>query len=488
VDPPGVATTYAGLARRVEGTAATWAADGLRPGDTVAVAASNSTDHLVALLAAARAGMVLVGLPAGSAPARWAYLLGHAGARLVQSDPEQAAAAWEAAALAGVPSEQVADLRMMTSGTAPWAYDPERDRPEEDATFQVVYTSGTTGRPKASRVVHRCSVHSAMSYQRVLRLQAGERTAVLFSLGYISALHAHVLPAMLAGAACVLTSPGRPGTYARLLAEHEVAWAYAVPSWWSMVAADPGFCADALPALRLVGAGGSPFPRALQERLRERVPHARLLNVYGLSETHSPATILLPSELAARPDSCGRALPCMEVAVRVPSPPGTAGADLPAGEVGEVWLRGSLVTPGYAGDEEATRAALVDGWFRTGDLGRLDSDGYLTLVDRVKDMINRAGEKVYSAEVEAALREHPSVGDAAVVAGPDPRAGETVVAYVVPRAEDDPPATPELRRWVRERVGERAAPSRVHLVPELPRTGTGKADKGALRERARGAP
>jgi len=167
----------------------------------------------------------------------------------------------------------------------------------------------------------------------------------------------------------------------------------------------------------------------------------------------------------------------MEVSVRSPD-----GAELPAGAAGEVWLRGSLVSTGYDGMPEATAEAIVDGWFRTGDVGRVDAEGYLWILDRVKDMINRGGRKVYSLDVEEVLRTHPAIADAAVVAAPDPRTGETVAAFLVlaPGAQIE---RAEVRRHVREGLAEWAAPSVVEVVEELPRNSTGKTDKPALRAR-----
>lgn len=491
---PGARTTWRQLAERVSGTARRWQRWGIGPGDAVAVAAANSSDFLVAVLAAAHLRARTVGLPAGQAPARWAYLVAHSRARLVLHDEAQTPLiadalkrlpdAWDE--VAGTPAGQTADghgraafepdVRMLAGSTearSPWQLPPAM--PDESDCYQVVYTSGTTGRPKASRVVHRASIHSGMSYQRVLQLQSGEATAVAFSLGYISAMHAHVLPAMLAGGTLVMTAAGRPRSYLRTLAEHRVAWAYSVPSWWSLVVRDRDFRATDLSALRLLGSGGAPFPVDTQLALRAALPGVQLLDIYGLSETHSPATILRDAEFATRPGSTGRPLPCMEVSIR-----DETGREVPPGEVGEVWLRGSLVTTGYEGDDTATRDAIRDGWFRSGDVGRVDAEGFLFVVDRVKDMINTGGEKVFSAEVEAVLRRHPRIADAAVVAGPDRLGGEAVVAFVV--AVGAAPELSEVRRWVRSELGERAAPVAVHVLPDLPRNGVGKTDKLRLRE------
>jgi len=466
VDVDGTAVTYAQFASRVETAAAALAARGLPVGSSVAVASGNTLDLATAVFACSRAHLVMVGLNTRLAPPQWSYMLEHSRVRL---------------ALAGAPyldalpgAEPLADVLRETD-PRPWAYDVGQ-QPAQDATYAVVYTSGTTGRPKASQVVHRCSVHSGMSYQRVLQLTPDDVTAVLFPMYYISAMHAHVLPAMLAGARCVLVDTQSPREYVDLLARHRVSWAYAVPSWWRLCLRVPGF--RDLPALTRLAAGGAPFPTDLVGELRARLPGVRLHDVYGLSETHSPGCIATDDDVRTRPGSVGKTLDCMEAQVR-----GDDGSVVGPDEPGELWLRGSLVTTGYAFDEQATQEAIVDGWFDTGDVARMDADGYVTILDRSKDMINRGGTKVFSAEVEELLRRHPAVDDAAVVAVPDALAGEAVGAFLVARG---PLTAAEVRAWVREGMADYAAPKVVVLVDELPRNAVGKTDKQALRARLSG--
>jgi len=460
--------TYAELADLVETAAGALRARGLQPGDAVAVAAGNSLDLAVLLLACARARLVMVGLNTRLAPAQWAYMTEHMQVRLSLAEPPFLDALPGALPL----SEVLAEGPRRT-----WSY-PEGGRPAEDETYAVVFTSGTTGRPKAAQVVHRCSVHSGMSYQRVLQLSPGEVTAVLFPLYYISAMHAHVLPAFLAGATCVLVGACSPREYVELLRRHQVSWAYAVPSWWRLCLRVPGL-AD-LPALTRLAAGGAPFPADLVAALRERLPGARLHDVYGLSETHSPACIAEDEDLRTSPGSVGRPLPCMEAQVRAED-----GAVLAPGEPGELWLRGSLVTTGYARDPAATDRSVERGWFDTGDVARIDEAGRVRILDRTKDMINRGGTKVFSAEVEELLRRHPHVEDAAVVAAPDALAGEAVAAYVVASGVL---TAQDVRTWVREQMAEHAVPRLVELVDDLPRNAVGKTDKQALRARGAAGP
>jgi len=471
VDVDGTAVTYAAFAAAVETAARSLRARGLVPGDGVAVASGNTLDLATAVFACARAELVMVGLNTRLAPPQWTYMLEHMGTRLALGAPAFLDGLREAGVEAPLPLGQV----LREGG-------PELPaaRPPEDATYAVVFTSGTTGRPKASQVVHRCSVHSGMSYQRLLQLGPDDVTAVLFPMYYISAMHAHVLPAMLGGASCVLVDTTSPREYVSLLAEHRVSWAYTVPSWWRLCLRVPELRAEGLPALRRLAAGGAPFPADLQAALRERLPGVRLLDVYGLSETHSPGCIADDDDLRARAGTVGRPLDCMEAEVRDDD-----GRPLPAGRPGQLWLRGSLVTTGYANDPAATAEAIVDGWFDTGDVARIDADGRVAVLDRTKDMINRGGTKIFSAEVEELLRQHPSVEDAAVVGVHDALAGEAVAAFVV---ASGPVSTAELRAWVRERMADYAAPKRVELVDALPRNAVGKTDKTALRSRLGAGP
>jgi acyl-CoA synthetase (AMP-forming)/AMP-acid ligase II len=162
-----------------------------------------------------------------------------------------------------------------------------------------------------------------------------------------------------------------------------------------------------------------------------------------------------------------------------------AGVALDAGEAGELWLRGSLVTTGYAGDERATTEAIADGWFRTGDVARIDAEGYVYVLDRLKDMINRGGHKLYSVEIEQLLLAHPGIAAAAVAGVPDRVAGETVACWVVPE-ERHGLRVRDVRHWIGERMADYAVPRHVEFVDELPHNATGKVDKPLLRERLTG--
>jgi long-chain acyl-CoA synthetase len=226
-----------------------------------------------------------------------------------------------------------------------------------------------------------------------------------------------------------------------------------------------------------VAYGGAPIAPQTVQALREWLPGARLHNAYGMTETCSPTTILPDADALARISSVGLPIPTAEVRTVDPA----TGRECEPDEVGELWVRGPMVVPGYWANPEATAQAIVeDGWLRTGDLARVDAEGYVTVVDRIKDMINRGGEKIYCVEVEEVLCAHPAVLEAAVVGVPDPVYGEAVRACVVPRpgATVDPE---EVRAWVAGRLARFKVPREVLVMEALPRNPNGKVIKAALR-------
>jgi len=284
---------------------------------------------------------------------------------------------------------------------------------------------------------------------------------------------------MLVGGTCVLVAGPSPREFLDVLEAQRITWMYAVPSFWLLMLRLDGFAWPALADLSVGAFGGSPFPTSAIGDLRRRLPQVRLHDIYGLSETHSPATMLFDEEFRRKPGSIGRPLPCMEACVV------DGGGDrLGAGDAGELWLRGSLVTTGYYDDPDATAAAMgPDGWFRSGDIARIDAEGYVYILDRKKDMINRGGHKIFSAELEQVLMAHPGIDDAAVVGVPDPLAFESVTAFIVV-ADGEALSGNEVRQWVRSQMADYAAPRAVQFVDEIPRNATGKIDKPTLRARA----
>jgi long-chain acyl-CoA synthetase len=228
--------------------------------------------------------------------------------------------------------------------------------------------------------------------------------------------------------------------------------------------------------LKTVGYGGAPTPPDGIVAMREWLPNATLQNAYGMTETCSPTTLSPPGEELRRISSVGWPVPIADLrTVEV-----ATGRECEAGEVGELWVYGPMVVPGYWANPEATAASMGDGWLRTGDLAKIDADGYVTIMDRLKDMINRGGEKIYCVEVEDVLCAHPGILEAAVVGVPDATYGEAVKACVVPRAGATVDSE-DVRRWVAVRLAKFKVPREVAVMETLPRNPNGKVIKSALR-------
>ncbi|HZI98938.1 MAG TPA: AMP-binding protein [Actinomycetales bacterium] len=478
VDDGSGTTTYAEFAELVEG-AARHLRDGLRlePGDRVAVALPNGLDIAVAIWACARAHLVFVGLPTRLAPDSWAYLLQHSRAAVLLSAPEHLAASREAAAAAGLDAvHEVADH--LVGHRSPWPDDLTEGPwpvPPEDETYAVIYTSGTTGRPKAIRMTHRGTMQAAEHYVRALGLTETDRTAVTFSFHYLSGHVTQMNPAMLSGGSVVPVRELHPRAVVELCERHDVTWLDIVPSLLALLAKVAAFAWPQLPRLRLAVYGGSPMLPGVVEVLRERMPQMRLVDTLGMTETAVAFCCLYDHEIERRRGSVGRPIPTADLRLVDDD-----GADVPAGGTGELLVRGPFLTPGYDADDEAKARAFTDGWFHTGDVARIDDEGYVYVLDRKKDMIIRGGNKVFSVEVEQLLGRLDEVGEVAVFGVPDRTGGEVVAAVVVPSpgAEVDPQA---LRRHVREHLADYAVPRHVDVVEEIPRNRTGKVDKLALR-------
>ncbi|MHB8451580.1 MAG: class I adenylate-forming enzyme family protein [Mycobacteriales bacterium] len=481
LETPEGSVSYAEFADLVEGAAARLRELGLAPGDRLAVALPNGLDIVVAIWACARAGLLFGGLSTRLAATQWAYQLRHSGARLALAHPHHHAQLAAAAEEAGLAADQVRPVSEVIGPPRPWQGNA-LPFPDQDASYGIIYTSGTTGRPKASLLAHRCTMHSATAYVRTLNLVEEDRTAVVFPLSYITGHVAQVTPMMLVGGTSVTVADPSPPELVALIRDARISYLMVVPSLWPLLLRQPGFRWPDLAHTRIGAFGGSPVPLSTIAALRERMPQLRLYDAYGLTETHSPATVLLDGEFRRKPGSVGRPLPCAEVRVVDDSED-----DVTPGCAGELWIKGPMVTPGYFGDPEATAAAITDGWLHTGDLARQDEEGYVYLLDRKKDMIMRGGFKVYSVELEYLLVSHPAIAEAAVVGVPDPLAFEAVAAFVVPAAGASIDAA-EVAHWVRSRMADYAVPRLVRVVSEIPRNRTGKVDKPLLREQLLAGP
>jgi acyl-CoA synthetase (AMP-forming)/AMP-acid ligase II len=465
---------------------------GVQRGDRVAIAMRNLPEFVIGFWGAAVLGAVVVPLNSWWTGAELGYALENAGARVAFLDDERLARVVDhayatAVHLVGVHTERDADAQfddLMRGTPLP---DDAIAHLEPDDPVTILYTSGTTGRPKGALGTNRNHLHNLWNMafgaarEAILsgRAPAPARQSAtlaaqpMFHIGGIAA----IIGAPMGGSKIVIMRKWDLETAMRLAVTEGLTAFGGVPAIARQIIEYPGLEQLDLD-VRGFPMGGAAVPPDLPLKARERFGDSiQLLNGYGLTETTSAVVTNVGVEFAERPDSVGR--PNLTADIKVVDPDDN---ELGVGEVGELAFRSPQVVPGYWDDEAATKAVFVDGWFHSGDVGYVDEDGFVYVVDRIKDVVIRGGENVYCAEVEAVLFEHPAVAEVAVVGVTEPTLGERVCAVVVPR----PGRTVELedlRAFTAAQLAAFKCPEALHVVDELPKTATEKVAKNVLRDR-----
>ncbi|MDJ0385585.1 fatty acyl-CoA synthetase [Streptomyces sp. G-G2] len=442
---------------------------GLRPGDRVATFAHNSDAYLIAFLACARAGLVHVPVNQNLTGEDLAHILDDSGSALVLADPDLAERVPPGPAVRALRDAPGSFLEALAEPV------PYEASATPGAVAQLLYTSGTTALPKGAVMTHEALCHEYESAIEALDLTEDDLPLHSLPLYHSAQTHVFLLPYLAVGAEnTVLDAPVAEEIFG-LVEAGRADSLFAPPTVWIALANHPEFATRELGALRKAYYGASVMPVPVLERLLARLPGLGFYNCFGQSEIGPLATVLGPAEHEGRMDSCGR--PVRHVEAKVVD---EDGADVPDGTAGEVVYRSPQLCQGYWNDPEATAKAFRDGWFRSGDLAVRDAQGYFTVVDRVKDVINSGGVLVASRQVEDVLYTHPGVAEAAVVGLPDERWIEAVTAVVVPRGHV---TEAELLAYAREKLAHFKAPKRVLFVDALPRNASGKILKRELRDR-----
>jgi long-chain acyl-CoA synthetase len=471
--------TYAQVAARVERLAANLAAHGIGARDRIALLLGNGAPFVIALLACARLGAIAVPLNVREQQDGLAYMLLQSGSRLL---------IYEAELAPRLPDLGALPLSGGRIGVEGHAFDallgqnPRRDappvhRPAEDEVAVIVYTSGTTGRPKGAMLTHLNIAHSVTVRALCRGLGREDRALLAVPASHGIGLVATLLTMVHVGGSTVIMRAFKARSFLELVAAERVTVTNMVPAMYQLCLLEPDLRAFDLSSWRIGGFGGAPMPETAITRLSERLPHLQLSNGYGATETAAGISLTPLGHTTRRPDSVGKVVPCVELRVM-----DEAGRELAPGEPGEIWIKGPMVAPGYFANDAATRDAFVAGYWRSGDIGAIDEDGYLQVLDRLKDMINRGGYKVFSAEVEAVLHRHPQIVEVAVVAHPDPVLGERVHAFVT--VGDEGLSEEDVRSFCRAHLADYKVPEFVTIGGEpLPRNAIGKVQKRALRQR-----
>lgn len=442
-------------------------AAGLAPGDRLGILCHNCAEFFVALFACQKTGIILCPLNWRQTAAELAETLDQIAPSALLHDQAQAPLAAALAARLDCPLFDLGrDLERWTGNGGPaMAEAIPAQRP-----WYLLFTSGTTGRPKAVIQTARMAWANMVNIGSAVSLTRASRTVNFLPLFHTSGINLYTLPVFLLGGHSVILPKFDAAALLALFRDGEIDQFFGVPTIYREFSLSSEI--DRVDWSRIrCGCGGAALPEPLIRAFAER--GARVLNGCGMTET-GPTVFLMDEAMAqTKIGSVGQA----QILTRARLdgvPDGTPGT-------GEIQLNGPNITPGYYGDAAATAELFTaDGWLKSGDVGRRDADGYMFIVDRIKDMYISGGENVYPAEVERVLHGHPDILEAAVVGIPDSRWGETGAAFVIarPGRQPDPEA---LRRWCREGLAGYKVPAQVHLVADLPRTPAGKVRKPALK-------
>ncbi len=472
--------SYAQLGVRAAALACELAERGVRSGDRVAVMLHNGVDAVVSVVAIARVGAVLVPLGTRLRRPEITYIF---------QDAEPVAVIYAAEFAAEMPASGPAAALRFECGSAAWTAmqvsgsvsktsgSAAAETGTEDV-FAILYTSGTTGKPKGAMLTHLNVVHSCLHWEEAHALQRGERTALCVPWSHVSGLCGVLLPFLYLGGTLITLADFKRRNFLELAQRERITHALMVPAMYGLCLLEPDLASFDLGRWRIGVYGGASMPEPTIARFAQAFPDLHMCNAYGATETTSPATIMPAGQGVAHADSIGQTVRCGDIRVM-----DDHGCELPAGEEGEMWIAGPMVVPGYWRNDESNASAFAGGYWKSGDIGAIDAQGYVRIADRKKDMINRGGFKVYPAEVESALTGLDGVVEAAVVGRPDSMLGEGVVAFL----NAAPGALTEyaVRAWCAERMADYKVPGRVVIGQQpLPRNANGKIQKAELRQMA----
>ncbi|WP_194820167.1 class I adenylate-forming enzyme family protein [Nocardia sp. XZ_19_385] len=476
--------TYAELDAQVDRVAGVLAAQGIRKGDRLALMATNSDRFVIVFYAAHRLGAIFVPVNPGSAAPELDYLV---------RDSDAAALVFDAAVAPTVRkavenglAETLRTLAMSEIDGFPdlFASAAAYDGPvveaavEETDDAQILYTSGTTGSPKGALFDHHRELWVGMGVMATAGLRDGDRLLHVAPLYHAAELCMLIIPGTMVGATHIVQSGFDPMKVADALERERITLLFGVPTMYQFLLRVPDLAQRDLSTWRTAIYGAAPMPASAVEQLLAALPQVQFMQACGQTEAGPGGIFANHAQVCERPDASGRqALPMMECRIV-----DLDGNDVQPGEVGELLLRGETLMKGYWNKPEATADAIRDGWLHTGDLARLDADGYMTLVDRLKDMIITGGRNVYSVEVENAIAAHPDILDVAIIARQHAEYGESIVAIAVLK-EGAALDLDALREFCAERIAAYKLPHDLVITEQIPRNPSGKILKRTLRER-----
>ena len=455
---------------------------GLNKGERVAAYGKNSDAYLLLWLACTKAGLVHVPVNYALVEHELSYVLNQSGARALFYDNDlkpqvdSVASTVDIEVLGTLHGAHSADdiLEMACSGASDLP--PDTDQSDTDVV-QILYTSGTTSDPKGAMHTHRSLMTEYGAAQYHLDIVPGDRCLAALPLYHSAQMHVFMMPMLLTGGYTRLINAPTPDAILGLLASEQLNASFAPPTVWISLLQFKGFDANTLQHVNKIYYGASIMPGEVVRQLSQQLPQAGLYNCYGQSEIAPLATVLRPEEHHDRPTSAGK--PLQTVMTRIVDP--ATGKDCKPGEQGELVHRSPQLMVGYWQKPEATEEAFEGGWFHSGDLGYRDEQGYIYIVDRIKDVVNTGGVLVASRDVEEALYQHESVAEVAVIGVPDEKWIEAICAIVVVR-DGYPESAESLLEHARAKLARFKIPKHIQFVDQLPKNSAGKLLKRKLRE------
>ncbi|PRP96593.1 Long-chain-fatty-acid--CoA ligase [Enhygromyxa salina] len=476
-EPEPRTITYQTLERETNQVARWLEAQGVEQGDRVAVLAKNRIEFIQLWFACGKLGAILQALNWRLTAAELGPLLAHAEPRLLCWDSEFAELAASLGGLSAAARVQFVAL----DGSEGLCLSACRELPDTPLPARALrpsdpwvlcYTGGTTGLPKAAILTHATVTWNAINTTSSWGLSDRDVAILNAPLFHTGGLNVFTAPLIHAGGCSILCREFELEQLFDIIESREVSCFFGVPAMFQAMQAHPRWASAPLDRVRTIISGGAPCPEPVFEQFWARGVDFK--TGYGLTEA-GPNNFWLPRErVRDKPGAVG--WPLLHVAIRIVN---ASGGECGPDEVGELWIRGPHVSPGYFRDPEATAASFVDGWLHTGDLAHAEADGCVTIVGRSKDMIISGGENIYPAEVESAIAAHEAVVEVAVIGVPDPRWGEVGRAFVV-LADGASLDLAALQLFLRERLAKYKLPRSLVILNALPRTGAGKLDKRAL--------
>ena len=458
VSDGNVEYTYAQLQERVLRLANGLRAKGLEKGDRVAILMTNRLEHIELDVAIALVGMIKVPLNYRLHPKEHEYALQNSGAKLLIGEDHLIR-----------PVQFDGEVIRVGEEYENWLSSCSTDIPQvevqEDDVYAIMYTSGTTGRPKGAMLTHRNFIASSVSLILACDMTQQDVFGHVAPLTHGSNFLAHC--ALLLGAKQVVFNKFEPKDFIGAIEKERITVVFMVPTMLNLMIHDEQIHRRDLSSLKTINIAGAPMA-AEKIKMALDLLGDKIVETYGQVEAPMTITMMPRHELANRLASCGAPGPFAEVKIV-----DDEGREVPRGEIGEIVCRGSLVMKGYWGNPEATAETLQDGWLHTGDLGRMDEDGYVYIVDRKKDVIISGGSNIYPREVEEVLNLHPGVKETCVFGIPDEKWGEAVCAHVVLR-EGYSVTEQELIDLCKSHLASYKKPQRIEFVPSLPKSSYGK--------------